>query len=121
MEQSEEVRAGVPKLVCQHVYKLKNMTNPTKAADAIDDPIAVATWAYDVNGVRQQTLIEVGRPVRRDPRDPNSEWSCPLRIEGEFEGVQTVFGLGPVDALMNAMMLVREFFEKTHRYAGNPT
>ena len=94
------------------------MNNPN-SPQSIDDPVAVDTWVYDVNGIPQRTLIEVGRPVRRDPADPHSEWSCPLRIEGEFAGIRPVLGLGPVDALMNAMMLVRKFFEQTHRYAKN--
>ena len=93
------------------------MTDQIKPADRIDDPIAVDTWVYDVSGAQQRTHIEVGRPVRRDPEDPNSEWACPLRIEGETQGVENIHGLGPVDALMNAMQLVRRFFEKTHRHA----
>lgn len=39
-------------------------------------------------------------------------WYCPVRIEGYTKGIDTVFGLGPVDALMNAMTLVRRFFEE---------
>jgi hypothetical protein len=93
------------------------MTDPMKPADSIDDPVAVDTWVYDAGGVKQRTRIEVGRPVRRDPKDPNSEWACQLRIEGETQGIETIYGLGPVDALMNAMQLVRRFFEKTHRHA----
>src|SRR6266403_541523 len=94
------------------------MNNPD-SPQSIDDPVAVDTWVYDVNGIAQRALIEVGRPMRRDSADPNSEWFCPLRIEGEFVGVRPIYGLGPVDALMNAMTLVRKFFEQTHRYAKN--
>ena len=84
----------------------------------IDDPIATDVWEYRSDGIVVRTLIEVGRPTRIDNDDATSEWYCPLRIEGWFEEeVRVVVGLGSVDALMNAMSLVKKFFEETHRFA----
>src|SRR5207245_4460828 len=86
LEQAERVGAELPKLVHKPVWELNLMTNANN--DIIADPVAVDTWIFEASGGQRRARIEVGRPVLRDPRDPNSEWSCPLRIEGEFEGVK---------------------------------
>ena len=88
---------------------------------SIDEPIARDIWAYQVNGGSRETLIEVGKPAPIVSSDPKSEWYCPLRIEGQLPAIQVIVGLGPVDALMNAMMVVKRFFEETHRYARSAT
>jgi hypothetical protein len=51
----------------------------------------------------------VGRPIHY-PQE--RLWYCPVKIEGYTRGVDTVFGMGPVDALMNAMTLVKRFFDE---------
>jgi len=41
-------------------------------------------------------------------------------IEGFTNGVRPVFGAGPVDALMNAMTLVRSFFGSFYGLDATP-
>jgi|RhiMetdeSRZDD1v2_1073273.scaffolds.fasta_scaffold5001189_1 hypothetical protein len=44
----------------------------------------------------------------------------PLEVEGFFEGVIAVYGVGPVDSLMNAMGLVRRYFEHRNGLDDEP-
>jgi hypothetical protein len=76
----------------------------------VDDPIADDHWEYVASrGKRRVSRLTVGRPVYYARE---RLWYCPVRIEGYTAGVDTVFGLGPVDALMNAMTLVKRFFDE---------
>jgi hypothetical protein len=76
----------------------------------IEDPIADDFWEYlTPQGQRRTSRLIVGRPVHY----PEARaWYCPILIEGSSPRVDTVFGQGPVDALMNAMAVVRAFFEQ---------
>ncbi|MFL5348923.1 MAG: hypothetical protein ACJ8AT_29340 [Hyalangium sp.] len=76
----------------------------------IEDPIADDFWEYlTPQGQRRISRLTVGRPVHY----PEARaWYCPILIEGSSPLVDTVFGQGPVDALMNAMAVVRTFFEQ---------
>jgi hypothetical protein len=76
----------------------------------IEDPIADDFWEYlTPQGKRRTSRLIVGRPTHH----PQARaWYCPILIEGHSPGVDTVFGQGPVDALMNAMAVVRTFFEQ---------
>jgi hypothetical protein len=52
----------------------------------------------------------VGRPVHYPER---RLWYCPVLIEGYTQPrIRPIFGMGPVDSLMNAMTFVRTFFEE---------
>jgi len=75
----------------------------------IADPIAADWWGYTTpDGQQQLTRIVVGRPAPI-PDDPNGDWYCPLVLTDFFPEVQCVGGVGPVDALANAMALVKVF------------
>ncbi len=77
--------------------------------EKIDDVVAEDIWD-DEKGNRRK--LTVGRPavVPVDLGRPDPTWYCPLYIEGITPGIRPIFGAGPVDALMNAMTLVRSFF-----------
>lgn len=78
----------------------------------IDDPIAEDHWSYATkDGETKVSRIVVGRPQPL-PGEADRAWYCPLSIEGYLPGIKCVMGVGPVDALMNAMTLVRRFFEE---------
>jgi hypothetical protein len=78
----------------------------------IDDPIAEDSWAYTASdGSTKVSRLIVGRPQPL-PGEADQAWYCPLSIEGHLPGIKCVMGVGPVDALMNAMTLVRRFFEE---------
>lgn len=75
----------------------------------IDDPIAEDVWAFDAaDGTRARARIIIGRPFQ-DPASPWGDWRCPISIEGWTPGVIPIAGVGPVDALLNAMKLVSTF------------
>ncbi len=76
----------------------------------IHDPIAEDFWEYRTpQGQRRTSRLVVGRPTHH----PEARaWYCPILIEGHSPGPDAVFGQGPVDALMNAMGVVRTFFEQ---------
>ncbi len=74
----------------------------------IDDPIAVDQWTYKRKGIENVSTIEVGRPALI-PGDPMANWYCPIRIEGFAPGVLCLGGVGPVDALVNALEMLKHF------------
>jgi len=79
----------------------------------IEDPIADDLWEYELpdKGGRQTSRITIGRPVPL-PGDAHGDWYCPVFAEHFLPAIRCVVGVGPVDALMNAMSLVRTFFEQ---------
>jgi hypothetical protein len=78
----------------------------------IDDPIAEDLWSYTaIDGSTKVSRLIVGRPQPL-PGEADQTWYCPLSIEGHLPGIKCIMGVGPVDALMNAMTLVRRFFEE---------
>ena len=87
---------------------------PMPKLTEIDDPIADDLWSYvDEAGTKNFTRIMVGRP-RLIPGDLNKDWFCPLRLDAQYPSIQSIGGTGPVDALMNAMGVVKAFFDE-HR------
>ena len=77
----------------------------------IDDPVAENRWSYVASdGSKKVSQIRVGHP-KPLPAGKETGWYCPLLIEGHTNGIKPVMGVGPVDALMNAMILVRRFYE----------
>jgi hypothetical protein len=82
----------------------------------IIDPIADDHWSYGgPDGMRVTSRVSVGRP-QPWPRDTQGDWICPVSIEHFTDGVTTVAGVGPVDALMNAMALVKAFAEQVGQF-----
>ena len=77
----------------------------------IDDPIAEDCWEYVTpKGQRRSSRLTVGRPVHYPEQ---RLWYCPVLIEGYTKPrIKPIFGMGPVDSLMNAMTFVRTFFEE---------
>lgn len=73
----------------------------------IDDPVAEDIW----RGLHKTARIVVGRPQPL-PEGAPARWYCPLIIEGHLPGIKPVLGMSPVTALVNAMSLVRRFFEE---------
>jgi len=78
---------------------------------SIDNPIAEDIWDYiDSAGNRKSSKVIIGAPVKVD----ESEWYCPVLIENYTNRIVPARGSGPVDSLMNAMTLVKSFFNKIY-------
>jgi hypothetical protein len=77
----------------------------------IDDPIADDWWEYVTpKGQQRISRLTVGRPVHYPEQ---RLWYCPVLIEGYTRPrIKPIFGMGPVDSLMNAMSFVRGFFDE---------
>jgi len=79
--------------------------------DRVDDPLVEDHWAYQKDGLEVVSRVMVGRP-HPIPNDSQKTWYCPVSIEHHEPEVRCVFGVGPVDTLMNAMQYVRNFFNE---------
>ena len=85
--------------------------------DVVEDPIAEDTWSYvDATGSSIRSRIVIGRP-RPWPNNPNGDWICPVEIEHFTDGVRAFVGVGPVDALMNAVGVVKGFADSVGKFA----
>jgi hypothetical protein len=74
----------------------------------IDDPIADDYWSYKTkDGTKRTSRITIGRPAMLED---GKDWYCPMYFEHVTGGIDYAFGVGPVDALMNAMYFVRRRF-----------
>jgi hypothetical protein len=79
---------------------------------SIADPIAADRWKFkDPKGKRRAVRIEVGRP-QPIPHDKQGDWFTAVFIEGWTDHVVPAFGVGPLDSLMNAVALLRDFHEQ---------
>ena len=80
--------------------------------EKIADVIAADDWSYQTSsGETAIARIEIGRP-QPAPEDPNGDWYCPISIDGFTSQITPVYGVGPVDALNNAITLLRSFIRK---------
>ena len=78
----------------------------------IEAPIADDYWRYTTpEGKRRISRLMVGRPVQF-PQERC--WYVPVMIEGYLTRVTPIFGEGPVDALMNAMVFIKRFNDEMH-------
>jgi hypothetical protein len=78
----------------------------------ITNLIAADDWSYQTPGGETVfARIEIGRP-EPTPNDPNGDWYCPISIEGFTSQITPAYGVGPVDALNNAVTLLRSFISK---------
>jgi hypothetical protein len=77
----------------------------------IEEPFAEDYWEYVTpKGKKRISRLVVGRPVHYPE---HRLWYCPVLIEGYTKPrIRPIFGMGPVDSLMNAMTFVRTFFEE---------
>ncbi|WP_224244264.1 hypothetical protein [Hyalangium gracile] len=79
----------------------------------IGDPVADDYWSYrTAEGVKRTSRVTVGRPV---PLSDGKDWYCPIHFEHVTQGIDYAFGVGPVDALMNAMYFIRRQFYRFDR------
>jgi hypothetical protein len=91
------------------------MQNKMIKIDSIKDVIARDTWpSTGKDGKTITHEIIVGRPFQI-PNDKHHNWVCPVMIEKFTSGIVTAYGVGPVDALMNAMTIVKAFSDKIHK------
>lgn len=89
-----------------------------KQLKTIDDPVAEDSFTYSTSeGKRVTSRIVIGHP-KRVPKAFGKDWYCPLIIEGETVGIRPVLGIGPVDAVMNAGSVIRQFLEENVFYPG---
>ena len=85
--------------------------------EKITDVIAADDWSYKTSdGKTVVAHIEVGRP-QLAPDEYDGDWYCPVFIEGFTPRIVPAMGVGPVDALMNAITLVRTFGKKIGEYS----
>ena len=82
------------------------------SVDRIDQPIAEDTWHDKLQDGRTVSSRLIVGQLTTIKDDPGGAWICPVWIEHFTPKITTVYGEGPVDALMNAMTLVRSFFDK---------
>jgi hypothetical protein len=89
---------------------------PTPDFKIVDDLIAKDRWSYvDTDGNRRVSRIVIGRP-QPWPNDPDGDWVVPVEIEHFTDGIRAFVGVGPVDALMNAMSVVKTFAEQIGQF-----
>lgn len=75
---------------------------------SIDAPIAQDYWHYRTeDGTQRTSRILIGRPALAPD---GKTWYCPFSFEHVTKGIDYAYGVGPVDALMNAMYFVRRRF-----------
>lgn len=98
------------------VHPLNSIMTDLPDFDVVDDPIAEDKWSYfKSTGEATVARIAVGRP-RPWSNHPRGDWLCPVQIDDFTEGVLGVAGVGPVDALMNAMALVKAFADQIGKF-----
>jgi len=92
------------------------MENWKPKIEKIVDPIAEDRWSIPgPNDTFKTIQVSVGRPV---PLKDNTDWYCPVFIENYVEN-KAIYGVGPVDALMNAMTLVKSYFDNNPKTSPN--
>ena len=86
----------------------------------VEDVIAEDWWEVRHCGKRFIAHIAVGRP---SPDPSGRDWYCPVLMEGlprgwsEMKGWRPIYGVGPVDSAMNALVLVSRAF---HDFGPSP-
>ena len=85
----------------------------TMKKSRIDDVIADGFWRLPdamrkLRRGRRTAYIAIGRP--RPDGDPRGDWICPIQIEHFTDKALKARGVGPLDALLNAVSLLNQFF-----------
>jgi hypothetical protein len=97
------------------------MSNWLPQLTSIDDPIADDYWSHENDeGVQRVSRVTIGRPAPI-PGDPNGDWYCPVRIDPGLEKILCMVGVGPVDALVNASRIVKDFFRELRKVSPRAT
>lgn len=78
---------------------------------AIEDCIAEDVWAFKDGDRDRAVRVRVGRPFPL-PDDPNGDWCCPVLVDELTNGVRCVYGVGPIDALINAAIFTKGLFSR---------
>ena len=81
----------------------------------VEDIVAEDWWTYWRSGRKVTSHIAIGRPT---PDPSGRDWYCPLLLEGRASGWKPIYGVGPVDAMMNALIVVSRLF---HEFAPTPS
>ena len=81
--------------------------------EKIDDLIADGVWRLPdaiqkLRKGRKTAYIAIGRP--RPDGEARGNWICPIQIEHFTNKVVNAHGVGALDALLNAMTLLNQFF-----------
>jgi hypothetical protein len=71
----------------------------------VEHVVAEDLFEYRRLGKKRVARVAVGRPT---PDPSGRDWYCPLLFEHELKGWLPVYGVGPVDALANALTFVRK-------------
>ncbi len=85
-----------------------------KDIETIEDVIACDTWtatASDGSAVAHEIIV--GRPFEVQD-EKKTFWVCPISIHNFTDRIVQAQGVGPVDALMNAMTLAKTLFDTIH-------
>lgn len=75
----------------------------------VTDIVAENWWEYRTQGRKVVRRVAVGRP---SPDPSGQDWYCPLLIEGVTPGWKAIYGVGPVDAMGNALLIVSTYFDE---------
>lgn len=87
---------------------------------SVDDVIAEDWWEVRHVGKTFVAHIAVGRAA---PDPSGRDWYCPVLMEGlprgwsEMRGWRPIYGVGPVDSTMNAIVLISRAF---HDFGPTP-
>ena len=88
--------------------------------EPVTDVIAEDAWSYTTKeGSPKTSRILIGRP-RPWAYNSRGDWICPIEIEGFTGGTRAIAGVGPVDALMNAIGVVKAFAEEIEPFTPRP-
>lgn len=76
--------------------------------------VAEDWWEYRRHGKKVISRVAVAQP---QPHPSGRDWYCPLLFEHVMPGWKAIYGVGPIDSLMNALMFVNRFF---HEFSPGP-
>jgi hypothetical protein len=88
--------------------KLRAKWKPVQIS-TVDEVVAEDWWEYYKHGRKYVSRVAVGKPT---PDPSGQDWYCPLLFENELDGWKAIYGVGPVDALMNATLFIRLRFNE---------
>lgn len=112
MAEPEHARLSDESVIHCRSDRIGLSSSPVLDLSKIEDVIAHDTWTSTGDSGETMTHeIVIGRPFC-PPDHPNRDWVCLISIDNFTPRITPIYGVGPVDALMNAMALVRAFFAK---------
>jgi hypothetical protein len=75
----------------------------------VTDVIAEAWWEYHEHGRKKVSRVAIATPK---PDPSGQDWYCPVLIEAYKKEWFPAYGVGAVDALMNAANLASKFWHE---------